>query len=239
MLARRIPGFVKDGEVLHMRGFEFTRLSAAVGMSILMVACSGKAPTSPSTSERSAGMSEPSAATTAAVTSASGNNSAAPQPSAPRAGLEINYLEFVADHHLMGVMMAQMCIEKAVHEELRADCQRDLENQQREIEVVKRLLLQYYGIPYEPSVDGEGRMTQLQRLTGSEFERRFLEEFPRHHKTIIQRSETLVKNAVHQEVRQMAENIVSAQTADAIRLVTWKCQWYGDCNPVAGFFPAA
>lgn len=81
-------------------------------------------------------------------------------------------------------------------------------------------------------------MTQLERLSGAEFEIRFLEEFPRHHKTVIQRSEVAVKNAVHEEVRELAARIVEAQTAGAIRLVTWKCQWYGDCNPVAGFHPA-
>jgi uncharacterized protein (DUF305 family) len=155
-----------------------------------------------------------------------------------RAGLEINYLKFVADHHLSGVMMAELCVQKAVHAELREHCQMAAQNQRQETELVLSLLRQYYGIEYEPSVEGEGRMTQLERLSGAEFEIRFLEEFPRHHKTVIQQSQPLATNAVHEEVRQMAANIIRNQTQGAIQLVTWKCVWHGDCNPVAGFFPA-
>lgn len=135
-------------------------------------------------------------------------------------------------------MMAELCAQKAVHEELRQHCEMAAATQQQEIERVQNLLLQLYGITYEFSLEGEGRMNQLEPLSGAEFEIRFLEEFPRHHKTVIQRSEPLVRNAVHEEVRQLATSIVTNQTQGAIQLVTWKCQWYDDCNPVAGFFPA-
>ena len=46
---------------------------------------------------------------------------AAPQPSVAK--LEIDYMEETINHHLAGVVMAQRCIAKAVHEELRQLCQ--------------------------------------------------------------------------------------------------------------------
>ena len=212
------------------------KLGALAIVASLAAACSEGTPTSPSaatTVTPPAAVAAPAQAPTSTASPA-----AAPQSSEPRAGLEINYLKFVADHHLMGVMMAELCVQKAVHSELREHCRMAAENQRREIELVLSLLQRFYGITYEPAIEGEGRMTQLRRLSGAAFEVRFLEEFPRHHKTVIQRSETLVRNAVHDEVRQLAQSIVVNQTRAAIQLVTWKCVWYGDCNPVAGFFPA-
>jgi uncharacterized protein (DUF305 family) len=195
-------------------------------------------PTSPSAASSRAEQSSTLAESATPNGSSGANAATAPASTEARAGLEINYLKFVADHHLMGVMMAELCVQKAVHAELRQHCQMAAQHQQEETELVLSLLRQYYGIEYEPAVEGEGRMTQLERLSGAEFEIRFLEEFPRHHKTVIQRSQPLATNAVHEEVRQMAANIITNQTQGAIQLVTWKCVWYGDCNPVAGFIPA-
>lgn len=202
-------------------------LAPSALLSLFVVGCAGPSPTAPSASSAQVTRVPQVTAVQSPASLTSSSTDRAPASTDPRAGLEINYLEFVADHHLSGVKMAEICVDKAVHAELRADCQRDLVNQQAEIELVLDLLRQYYGIDYTPTLDGEGRLTQLERLSGSAFEIRFLEEFPRHHKTVIQRSEPLTRNAVHDEVRQLAENIIAAQTADAIRMVTWKCQWYG------------
>lgn len=56
---------------------------------------------------------------------------AAPQPSVAK--FEIDYMEETINHHLAGVVMAQRCIAKAVHEELRQLCQQSLASQQRQI----------------------------------------------------------------------------------------------------------
>lgn len=212
------------------------RLVGLVIVTGLASACAESGPAAPTVVTREAGPQAvadappPSASTSAA-------QATAPQATAPAAGLEINYLKFVADHHLMGVMMAELCVQKAVHEELREHCEMAAQNQQQELELVLNLLLQYYGIDYEPEMEGGGRMTQVERLSGAAFEIRFLEEFPRHHKSVIQRSQPLVDNAIHEEVRELATSIITNQTQGAIQLVTWKCEWYDDCNPVAGFFP--
>ena len=50
-----------------------------------------------------------------AVTSASG-----PAPTKAQARYEIDFLQDMIDHHMMAVMTAELCVEKAVHEELRA-----------------------------------------------------------------------------------------------------------------------
>jgi uncharacterized protein (DUF305 family) len=158
----------------------------------------------------------------------------------PRAGMEINYMEFTIDHHAMGVMMAQMCLEKAVHEELRELCRVNLETQSAQIQQLQAWLQEWYGISYQPQLTpGDMRMMdKLAELSGAAFEIEFMETFSRHHHQIVQRSEPIVKETVHEPLRQMAASIIAMQTEDIRRMLTWLCQWYGICHPRFGLAPA-
>lgn len=70
----------------------------------------------------------------------------------------MHYLQFVTDHHAMGVMMAEMCAEKAVSPELRALCERVAVGQAMENEQVLSWLKDWNGIEFERDVSGTGRM---------------------------------------------------------------------------------
>ena len=159
----------------------------------------------------------------------------------PKAGLEINYMEFTIDHHAMGVMMAQMCVEKAIHEELRELCQRNAEAQSREMAMLQGWLEAWYGITYEPQVTpgDEQMMEMMAALEGAEFELEFMEMFSRHHHQIVQRSLPVVDQAVHAELAALASQIVEAQTRDIRLMLSWLCEWYDSCHPRFGEMPAA
>ena len=159
----------------------------------------------------------------------------------PKAGLEINYMEFTIDHHAMGVMMAQMCVEKAIHEELRELCQRNAEAQSREMAMLQGWLETWYGITYEPHVTpgDEQMMEMMAALEGAEFEIEFMEIFSRHHHQIVQRSLPVVDQAVHPELAALASQIVEAQTRDIRLMLSWLCEWYDSCHPRFGEMPAA
>jgi uncharacterized protein (DUF305 family) len=157
----------------------------------------------------------------------------------PRAGMEINYMEFTIDHHAMGIMMAQMCVEKAIHQELRELCQRSIETQARELALLQTWLQEWYGVTYEPqSTGGEQQMMeQMAVLSGAEFEIEFMEMFSRHHHQIVQRSRPVAGQAVHEELAQVAASIVEAQTRDIQLMLTWLCDWYDICHPRFGLAP--
>ena len=161
---------------------------------------------------------------------------------APRAaGLEINYMKFTIDHHAMGIMMAEMCIEKAVHEELRDLCARNMEQQSSELALLQDWLQEWYGITYEPRLtQGDQRMMEhMAELSGAAFEIEFMETFSRHHHQIIQRSQPVVKQAEHEPLRELAAEIIAAQSADIQAMLTWLCEWYDICHPRFGFTPAS
>jgi uncharacterized protein (DUF305 family) len=156
-----------------------------------------------------------------------------------KAGMEINYMEFTIDHHGMGIMVAQLCVEKATHAELRELCQRNIQAQTTELAQLQTWLGDWYGISYDPRMTrGDERMMErLAALEGSEFEIEFMEMFSRHHHQIVQRSRPIAQQAVHAELRQLADTIVQAQTTDIRLMLTWLCTWYDICHPRFGSAP--
>lgn len=157
-----------------------------------------------------------------------------PAPQNSTAKYEIRYMEFTIDHHAMGVMMAQLCIQKAVHEELRQLCQTSLENQQRQIQQLQTWLRDWYGIAYEPELKpGDMRMMEkLAELSGAEFEIEFMETFSKHHERIIKESEKAVQRVFHEELRQLAANIIQSQSQQVAQMRSWLCIWYSVCRSI-------
>lgn len=154
----------------------------------------------------------------------------APQPSVAK--LEIDYMEFAIDHHLAGIVMAQLCVERAIHEELRQLCRESIASQQRQIELFRSWLRDWYGINYvgEMPQSAEQDIRRLSELYGAEFEDEFLTEFSKHHLRIIKESEKVVRRAYHEELRREAQMTITNQSRQVVQMQTWDCQWYDDCR---------
>lgn len=56
-----------------------------------------------------------------------------PAPDRSTARFEIDFMQDMIDHHAMAVMMAQMCLDKAVRAELRSLCESIKTSQSQEI----------------------------------------------------------------------------------------------------------
>ena len=105
------------------------------------------------------------------------------------ARFEIAFMEEIIDHHQMGVHMAQPCIEKAVHSDLRRLCRSIARVQAAEIKTMQKWLHDWYRIDHEPSMDHAGHhrdMQTLERLSGGRFEVAFLEMMIEHHLPAVQ-----------------------------------------------------
>jgi uncharacterized protein (DUF305 family) len=144
-----------------------------------------------------------------------------PAPTRQQQLHEIHYLELVADHHAMGVMMAEMCEEKAVSPLLHEICAEAAAKQAEELEMVLSWLHDWYGIDYEPDVSGMGQMNRLMGLEGPAFDVEFSEKFIKHHLRIIRASAQELDKLYHPEAIQLATSIVVNQSAqvDELRAV--------------------
>lgn len=76
------------------------------------------------------------------------------------------------------------------------------------------------------SMQGMASMgAELQGLSGEEFDKKFLELMIQHHQDAIDMSKPADMNAKHQEVKDLAKAVISAQSAEIEKMKQWQKEW--------------
>ena len=156
----------------------------------------------------------------------------APAPDKSTGKFEIKFMEGMIDHHMMAVMEAELCLEKAVHEELRQMCENIIATQSEEMMMMQMWLQDWYGISYEPKMT-TGMMRQIEKLAeldGAEFEIEFMESMIKHHLGAIKEGEKSLDRAYHPELLHLCQNIIDTQMMEIEMMQGWLCEWYGICK---------
>lgn len=157
-----------------------------------------------------------------------------PAPGRQQRQFEIRFMEGMIDHHTMAVMMAEICLEKDLpHEEELADlCQEVIAAQTPEIEDMQGWLEDWYDREYEPRMTRrmERQLENLAELEGARFEIEFMTMLIRHHEEAIRNARQCLRQAYHEELAELCENIIESQSAEIEQLERWLCQWYHHCK---------
>jgi uncharacterized protein (DUF305 family) len=67
----------------------------------------------------------------------------------------------------------------------------------------------------------------LQGKTGDTFDKAFLSEMIVHHQGAVVMAQEALKNAKHQEIKDLAQNIITAQNKEIAEMQAWQVAWYG------------
>lgn len=156
---------------------------------------------------------------------------AGPAPTAAEANYEIKFMTDMIDHHHMAIMMSEVCVAKAVHEELRALCQDIITAQQAEIQQMQGWLKDWYGITYAPKMKQSDMrmMEKLAAMSPEEFEVAFMEMMVKHHEKAVKEGEHCLEKAYHAELISLCESIIETQSEEIDLMESWLCAWYGRC----------
>lgn len=148
---------------------------------------------------------------------------------------ELRFLEGMIDHHQMALDMANDCLAKAESETLITLCNEIIAAQSAEIAQMQAWLLDWYNVDYAPvsMIDAEtedahaghdmpasdpammmGMMAGLNRLEGSTYETAWIESMIDHHDDALHMAERILERAEHEELRGLAEQIISDQSAE-------------------------
>jgi uncharacterized protein (DUF305 family) len=68
-------------------------------------------------------------------------------------------------------------------------------------------------------------MSSLQGKTGDDFDKTFITEMIAHHQGAIDMANLAKTNAKHDEIKKMADDIISAQTKEIKEMKTWQGDW--------------
>ncbi|MBY0473420.1 DUF305 domain-containing protein [Patescibacteria group bacterium] len=69
-------------------------------------------------------------------------------------------------------------------------------------------------------------MVGLSGKTGDDFDKAFLSEMIVHHEGAVSMAKAALTDAKHPELKQMAQNIISAQTTEIQQMQAWQKSWY-------------
>ncbi len=69
-------------------------------------------------------------------------------------------------------------------------------------------------------------MAGLAGKTGEEFDHAFITEMIVHHEGAVEMAEAALQHAKHEEIKQMANEIISAQTREIEQMKEWEMAWY-------------
>lgn len=67
----------------------------------------------------------------------------------------------------------------------------------------------------------------LRGKTGDEFDKVFLSEMIVHHEGAVQMAQLALQNAKHQEIKDLAQAIITAQNTEISQMKGWNKAWYG------------
>lgn len=175
--------------------------------------------------------------------------SAAAQADMPGAGrtrhFEVAFMQMAIDHHYSALRITELAAgtdmqrtgelspaegtsptpgfastpAKATLDDLKSMSRRNNRMQREEIQHMKTMLKEWYGIEYQPRLSAEGRrmITVLERARpGAEFNRLFYEVFSRHHYQMLEPASACVtaSDLHHEALRRECKSMWQGQTAD-------------------------
>lgn len=156
-------------------------------------------------------------AAVASLSLAAAAPAAGPAPNQRHAKFEQRFLTMTIDHHFAGVKMGEICVEKNTDSRLDEACADIIEAQSQEIEEMRGYLRDWYGEDKEPMLDAQA-LSDLEELReaepGKEFDVLISEMFIEHHLMQIERSESCLKKASHDELKDLCERQIEMQSEE-------------------------
>lgn len=195
----------------------------AVGLVVPIVACQ----------RQESGTAE----TAVAAAPASDVASSVPESTAA-AAYDLQFLDSMSKHHQMAIDMAKAGHDKFMHTELKDMANKIVEDQEREIAQMKQWRDQWYsGAAPAESMQMPGMasmnmdMTHMQmavrhtRRPGKQLDLMFIDMMIPHHQGAIEMARDAMARAEHQEIKDLAQKMITEQQKEIDQLKQWKSRW--------------
>jgi uncharacterized protein (DUF305 family) len=143
------------------------------------------------------------------------------------------FIDAMVPHHQGAIAMANVALENAEHEEIKELSRNIVSTQHAEIEELKAIKKQEFGtseVPMEMSskqMRDMGMMMDPQALAEENpFDRAFIDAMIPHHRSAIEMAKVANQESENPRIRDLAQNIMSAQKAEIEQMRHWREQWY-------------
>src|ERR671917_656197 len=143
------------------------------------------------------------------------------------------FIDAMVPHHQGAIEMAKVALKHAEHEEIIQLSHNIISNQQAEIEELKSIKQEEFGtsnVPMEMSQEqmrGMCMMMDPQQLANKEpFDKAFIDTMIPHHQSAIEMAQVALEKSDNPKIKELAENIISAQQREIEQMKQWRKEWY-------------
>jgi uncharacterized protein (DUF305 family) len=143
------------------------------------------------------------------------------------------FIDAMVPHHQGAIAMAEVALKNAEHEEIIQLSRNIISSQQAEIEELKSIKQEEFGtsnVPMEMSpkqMRGMGMMMDPQQLANQKpFDEAFIDAMIPHHRSAIEMAQVALENSDNPKIKELAQNIISAQQREIEQMTQWRQQWY-------------
>ena len=148
--------------------------------------------------------------------------------------MEKDFMTFMIKHHMVAVVMANYCIDRAVHQELVDLCKAIQKAQATQVAEQNFYLAMWFDLYTAPTLLEQdewmaGQLADIQK--GDDFDKRFLELMVPHHAQAVVTGKVCAQNASHDLLKTLCGAIVYFQTTQIQLQVNWLKEWYGEELP--------
>ena len=143
------------------------------------------------------------------------------------------FIDAMVPHHQGAIAMAEVALKNAQHEEIIQLSRKIISSQQAEIEELKSIKQEEFGtsnVPMELNQEqmrSMGMMMDPQQLANKEpFDKAFIDAMIPHHQSAIYMAQVASEKSKIPEIKELAQDIVSAQKREIEQMRRWREQWY-------------
>ena len=151
--------------------------------------------------------------------------------------VDSRFIEQMIPHHEAATAMASIALDKAQHPEIKRLAKDIQRSQTEEIQKMRTWYKSWFGkeVPDTLSNSGHamgsgmmGDASDMEKLkTSSSFDKSFIEKMIPHHQSAIMMAQMFQGSTDRPEMKQLATNIIAAQTEEINQMRGWYRQWYG------------
>jgi uncharacterized protein (DUF305 family) len=135
-------------------------------------------------------------------------------------------------HHQGAIAMARVALKNAEHDEIVQLSENIISSQQAEIDELKSIKKEEFGasrVPMQMSpqqMRGMGVMDPQELANREPFDKAFIAAMIPHHRSAKEMARVTRGKSGNPRIRDLAQNIVSAQQTEIEQLEQWREQWY-------------
>jgi uncharacterized protein (DUF305 family) len=160
------------------------------------------------------------------------------------------FIDMMIPHHEGAVAMAGIAKDRSQRPEILEMANAIISAQEEEITQMRAWKQEWYGssdtqdmsempmLEEMPGMGGMGHTMNMQADVGAlqeapePFDLAFIDAMIPHHQSAIDAAEIALQEAVHPEIRELAQGIIEAQQAEIEQMLDWRAAWFPDAPPL-------